>query len=78
MAANPGGTINPPRRRINEAELVRRQREGLNPDEDVPSAKARLNELVKPMVRDPALARALDLLKGLAVVKGYRPRCFRR
>lgn len=74
LAANPTGTNNPPRRRINEAELVRRQREGLNPDEDAPSAKARPNELAKPVLRDPALARALDLLKGLAVVKGYRPR----
>ncbi len=74
LAANLVGTNNPPRRRINEAELVRRQREGLNPDEDTPATKARPNELAKPVVRDPALARALDLLKGLAVVKSYRPR----
>ena len=77
-AAGPGGNAagsnTPPRRRINEAELVRRQREGSNLDEESPAARARPNELAKPGVRDPALARALDLLKGLAVVKGYRPR----
>ncbi len=68
------GTNAPPRRRLNEAELVRRQREGLNPDDDTGAPKTRLNELTKPVVRDPALARALDLLKGLALVKGNRAR----
>ena len=28
----------------------------------------------KPVVRDPALARALDLLKGLAIVGQFRTR----
>lgn len=55
-------------RSINEAELVRRHREGLNPDaEATPERPA-----VKPaerQVRDPSLSRALDLLKGLAVIK---------
>jgi hypothetical protein len=74
LTAGPAGTNNPPRRRLNEAELVRRQREGLNPDDDSAVTKTRPLELAKPVVRDPALARALDLLKGLAVVKGYRPR----
>ena len=68
------GTNALPRRRLNEAELVRRQREGLNPDDDSSASKARVNELAKPVVRDPALARALDLLKGLAVVNGNRAR----
>jgi C-terminal processing protease CtpA/Prc len=65
-------TTNTPRRRINEAELVRRQKEGQNPDEEVATGKLRDLEPPKPSVQDPALARALDLLKGLAVVKQFR------
>jgi C-terminal processing protease CtpA/Prc len=65
------GTNSTPRRpRFNEAELVRERREGLNPDADV--APARNEEPDKPLVRDPALARALDLIKGLAVVRQAR------
>jgi hypothetical protein len=61
-------------RRLTEAELVRQHREGRNPDdltalEPGPGATAG-----KPVVRDPALVRALDLLKGLAVVKQRQPR----
>jgi len=56
-------------RQINEAELVRRHREGQNPDAapepDTPAVKA----APPPQVRDPVLSRALDLLKGLSVVK---------
>jgi hypothetical protein len=56
-----------PRRRINEAELVRMQKEWLlDADEPLPTTKA---DPVKPIVRDPALARGLDLLKALAIVK---------
>ncbi len=56
--------------RINEAELVRMLREGQNPDDDAnPPPPA---EAVKPVIHDPALARALDLLKGLAVVRFRR------
>lgn len=51
---------------FNEAELVRERREGLS-EGDMTGAKAR--DLEKPLVYDPALARALDLLKGLAVVR---------
>lgn len=54
---------------FNEAELVREHRAGENPEEQTakrpPEAKA-------PVVSDPALARALDLLKGLAVVRQSR------
>jgi hypothetical protein len=59
-----------PRRRINEAELVRLQREGLSPDYDplAPQEAA----APAPQVTDPALNRALDLLKGLAVVHKTR------
>ncbi|MHB8523878.1 MAG: S41 family peptidase [Limisphaerales bacterium] len=55
--------------RINEAELVRRQKEGQNPEETATEAASRATEAAKPVVQDPALARALDLLKGLAVVQ---------
>lgn len=53
-------------RRLNEADLVRMMRDGEDPDDDKPS---RSLEPAKPVVKDPALARALDLLKGLAVMK---------
>lgn len=75
--ASPGAgaassSTNNVRKRINEAELVRRQREGQNPDEESPVLRPRETEPVKPLVRDPALARAIDLLKGLAVVRQFR------
>lgn len=52
--------------RLNEAELVREHNAGENPDQVM--AK-RPPEVHVPVVSDPALARALDLLKGLAVVR---------
>jgi C-terminal processing protease CtpA/Prc len=56
---------------FNEAELVREHKAGENPDdEDTPK---RPPELKVPVVSDPALARALDLLKGLAVVRQNHP-----
>jgi C-terminal processing protease CtpA/Prc len=57
------------RPRFNEAELVRERREGLS-EGDLTGAKER--EPDKPVVYDPTLARALDLLKGLAVVRQSR------
>jgi C-terminal processing protease CtpA/Prc len=61
------GTNRAPRRiRLNEAELMRERREGLS-EADLSGVRDR--EVDKPMVQDPALARALDLLKGLAVVR---------
>jgi C-terminal processing protease CtpA/Prc len=62
------------RRRINEAELVRMSKEGQNPDRDPPltNAPGRTFEPQPQVVNDPALARALDLLKGLAVVQQFR------
>ncbi|HTI97330.1 MAG TPA: S41 family peptidase [Dongiaceae bacterium] len=60
-----------PARRINEADLVRARRNNSGADLETgldnlvtPTAKP-----AKPVVRDPVLARALDLLKGLAVVR---------
>jgi hypothetical protein len=63
---------NLPRRRLNEAELVRLQREGLSPDGDLPPTSprpARDPDQSRSLPSDPALVRALDLLKGLAVVQ---------
>ena len=62
-------TNRPARHRINEAELVRAQKEGQNLDEDIPASVPKESQPPKLVVRDPALARALDLLKGLMVVK---------
>jgi hypothetical protein len=59
-----------PRKRINEAELVRMLREGENPDDE--SVRPAAAEPARPMISDPALARALDLLKALAVVRHTR------
>jgi carboxyl-terminal processing protease len=63
---NQASATNQTRVRINEAELVRERRNGESPDEMTakrpPAPEA-------PVVSDPALARALDLLKGLAVVR---------
>jgi hypothetical protein len=57
------------RRPLNEAELVKMQREGLDLGRDaVPSA----SEPLKPNVQDPTLGRALDFLKGMAVAQGRR------
>lgn len=63
-----------PRRRLNEAELVRMAREGQDPRDTagtLPAPKA-LEPAVAPAVTDPVLARALDILKALAVVQKVR------
>ncbi len=66
----PGAGTNRARRaRFNEAELVREHKEGSNFDLDLPAPEG---EAGKPSVRDPALARALDVLKGLAVIRQSR------
>jgi len=73
LAASAGeGTNRPARRpRISEADLVRERREGTNLNTDDFTA-VRDREPEKPLIRDPALARAVDLLKGLAVVRRAR------
>jgi hypothetical protein len=64
------GTIHLVRRpRFNEAELVRERREGVS-ESDLTAL--RVHEPEKPTVQDPALARALDLLRGLALVRQSR------
>jgi Peptidase family S41 len=54
------------RPRFNEAELVRERREGISEADMTALGNP---EPEKPMINDPALARALDLLKGLALVR---------
>jgi C-terminal processing protease CtpA/Prc len=61
-----GTNRNTRRSRFNEAELVRARREGATLDSDDNEKEV---EPEKPVVHDPVLARALDLLKGLAVVR---------
>jgi len=72
--AQPGqapGTNRVTRRpRPTEADLVRAKREGLPLDAELPGLREREPE--KPLIRDPVLARAVDLLKGLAVVRRVR------
>jgi hypothetical protein len=66
------GTNRPVRRpRISEADLVRERREGTNLNLENFTA-VRDREPEKPLIRDPVLARAVDLLKGLAVVRRAR------
>jgi hypothetical protein len=65
-----GQSTNRPRRRLNEAELVRMQRDGIDFDaEPLPGTATATNGLV---INDPALARAVDLLKGLALAAKRR------
>jgi len=73
LVVNPSeGTNRATRRpRISEADLVRERREGTNLNTDDFTA-VRDREPEKPLIRDPALARAVDLLKGLAVVRRAR------
>jgi hypothetical protein len=68
--ANSGATTNRPFRRINEAELVKIHKG----EETLDSITNQLQSLIeaKPTVQDPDLARGLDLLKGLAVVRSMK------
>ena len=69
--ADNGSQTNAAEPRFNEAELVREHREGINPGEDLISSSNA--GPTAPAMADPALARALDVLKGLAVVNGGKP-----
>jgi hypothetical protein len=60
------GTNRVRRPRFNEAELVRERRDGTFSDGDSANNGA---DGEKPVVRDPVLARALDFLKGLSVIR---------
>jgi hypothetical protein len=58
-------------RRPNEAELVRMHRLGVTPAEPT-NAPHRTTEAPGPLLQDPALVRAIDLLKGLSLVQPFR------
>lgn len=60
------------RRRINEAELMREYMEGSGSAGRRPAPGA--DEPAPPVVTDPVLARALDLIKGLAVLQQTQDR----
>jgi carboxyl-terminal processing protease len=55
-------------RRLNEAELVRRHRGEIDFNEETPPARAEV-----PVINDPTLGRALDFLKGLAILQPRKP-----
>jgi C-terminal processing protease CtpA/Prc len=61
-----------PRRRPNEADLVRWQREGLDRQTGAatPPPPRAGSEKSQPIMRDPVRARALDVLKALALLRG--------
>jgi len=67
-ATNVAAATNQPGR-ITEAELVRMRREGIDFEPQMGMLPPRPSAPEKPAVSDPALVRALDLLKGLAVVR---------
>jgi hypothetical protein len=60
-------------RRFNEAELVREQREGADLEAEFGGSGPAPTESNIKLVRDPVLSRALDLLKGLAVIQKPHP-----
>lgn len=61
-----------PRRRMNEAELVRMSRDGQTNEREPTVAPTVTPEMTVPTLQDVALSRALDVLKGLAVVQQFR------
>ena len=61
---------NRPFSRISEADLVRARREGsADPEQDLERAPTNDVAPEKPVLRDPVLTRAVDLLQGLAVLR---------
>jgi C-terminal processing protease CtpA/Prc len=70
ITASSDSSVRPQGRRFrpSEADLVRARREGRDLEELLASER----DSEKPTIRDPALARAVDVLKGLAVVRRSR------
>ena len=67
IVTNPAAITNRARRpRFNEAELVRERKLGVILDSDLDAGGG---EPERPTVQDPVLARALDVLKGLSLVR---------
>ncbi len=63
----PGQTNRVPRRRINEAELIREHMQGSRLG--TPKLARTPGEAETPIVTDPVLARGIDLIKGLALLR---------
>jgi hypothetical protein len=64
------GLTNEPERRISEADLVKARRAGADvPEEDLEDAVPATPEPQQPVMHDPVLVRALDLVKGLALLR---------
>jgi hypothetical protein len=76
-ASSESSTNQPARRLTNEAELVRERRAGETLDDGSVEASPQIisapEEPAPPVIADTALARALDLLKGLAVLQQSHP-----
>ncbi len=68
-------TNQPVQRPINEAELVRAKRAGETTDDgsDDTADENAAEQPARPVITDAALARALDLLKGIAVLQQSHP-----
>jgi len=60
------------RRRLNEADLVRMLREGEVPEELQSPETTTPAAVTGPLIQDPVLARAIDFLKGLSLVRPFR------
>jgi hypothetical protein len=70
-----GTALRAERSRVNEAELMRQHQPGARPGSlpmPAPPAGTQDSVVQDPVVQDPALARGLDLLKGISLVS--RPR----
>jgi hypothetical protein len=73
VGTNAANGTNRSSRRINEADLIRERKEGPGKELDYSSAPTRVADAEKPVIRDPVLGRALDLIKGIAALGQYRP-----
>jgi hypothetical protein len=74
--SDPSSTNQPDHHPTNEAELVRQKRAGETPDDDsadMDDQSAAAAEPAPPVIADTVLARALDLLKGIAVLQQSHP-----
>ncbi len=70
--ASTGSTGTPaPRRRVTEADLVRQRREGVPLQQIITGPTDQASEAT-PTLKDPALLRALDMLKALSVVQSWK------
>ncbi len=61
-------TVRVTRKNFNEADLVRRHKEGLDPDSPLATGSDE-PEHTKTAIVDPSLGRALDFLKGLSILQ---------